>query len=281
LLSFLKDSFVQTGGTFLMGSLGSEVGRRPNEGPRDSVTVNPFFIGKYDVTVGNFMQFVRTTEYSFDTTVNNQPKWQDGSSGWLGDSYPMVMVSWYDAAHYCNYVSKLYGLDSVYTFPGDSVQINQTNNGFRLPREAEWEYACRATDSTPNYAHFYTGDSITTSQANYNGKMPYDTTKFLGLGSNMNGLFLGKVSIVGSYPPNGIGLYDMVGNVSQWCQDWSGGTYSTMPVTDPTGPATGPQRITRGGDWGAAATYLRSAYRNSLTPRSGGHTVGFRLAKNM
>jgi formylglycine-generating enzyme required for sulfatase activity len=139
------------------------------------------------------------------------------------------------------------------------------SNGYRLPTEAQWEYACRAGTGTP----FSTGNNITTSQANYDGRGPYN--------NNAKGENRGKTTPVGrSFAPNAWGLYDMHGNVWEWCWDWYG-SYSSGAQTDPGGAVSGYSRVIRGGSWDNYGQYLRSAYRNFDYPYGRSYVIGFRL----
>ena len=149
---------------------------------------------------------------------------------------------------------------------------NEKENAFgcfpdMLPTEAEWEYACRAGTTTP----FSTGDNITTSQANYDGNYPYNN---FSKGTNRK-----STTDVGSFPPNSWGLYDMHGNVYEWCWDWYG-DYSTSAQADPRGPASGSERVIRGGSWEHYGWYVRSAYRSNGDLSSGWSSVGFRVVRN-
>jgi formylglycine-generating enzyme required for sulfatase activity len=148
------------------------------------------------------------------------------------------------------------GLSPAYMVNGEDVTWNRNANGYRLPTEAEWEYACRAGTATP----FSTGNNITTSQANYDGNRQ-------------------KTSNVGSFASNQWGLYDMHGNVREWCWDWYGG-YSMAAQTDPSGASSGTNRVVRGGSWGNGAQDLRSAYRDSITPAARNIALGCRLVRN-
>jgi formylglycine-generating enzyme len=136
----------------------------------------------------------------------------------------------------------------------------------RLPTEAEWEYACRAGTTTP----FSFGDRLTTDQANYDGNFPY--------AGGAKGLYRQQTLEVRALPANGWGLYQMHGNVLEWCQDWLG-DYPERLVRDPTGPSAGRVRVLRGGDWSGLAGWCRSAFRLALLPAFRYRHVGFRLAR--
>ena len=169
-----------------------------------------------------------------------------------GDHYPVVGVSWDDAVAYGEWLSK------------------KTGRKFRLPTEAEWEYACRAGEKTP----FNTGENLTTDQANYDGNYPYN--------GNAKGEYRQKTVAVESFEPNKWGLYNMHGNVWEWCSDWFGGKYydeckASGTVTNPAGPSTGSDRVLRGGGWGSNAGRCRSATRDWSSPGLRSDLVGFRL----
>jgi len=140
---------------------------------------------------------------------------------------------------------------------------------YRLPTEAEWEYACRAGTTTA----FNIGPDLRSGMANFDGRSEY--VSGIGTVTNQNGVWLGGFTEVGSFPPNAWGLYDMHGNLSEWCSDWSG-AYPTGSVIDPKGPAAGGRRVLRGGSWVEHARDCRSASRDSLTPMNSSNTIGFR-----
>ena len=184
-------------------------------------------------------------------TVCTQKQWEavmgDNPSYYKGEKRPAENVSWEDCLVFLERInSQMPGFD------------------FRLPTEAEWEYACRAGTQTP----FSFGDNLTTDQANYNGDYPYNNGP---KGKHR----IGTVEVE-SFPCNDWGLYDMHGNVWEWCSDWYG-EYPTGSVTDPAGPDDGPLRVLRGGSWNFSAQSCRSAYRYCGYPGCRFDDVGFRL----
>jgi formylglycine-generating enzyme required for sulfatase activity len=200
-------------GTFMMGSPSDEQDRDPDEGPQHQVTLTQgFYMGKYEVTVGQYVAFLEATgkESGVDWNDNDCPLSRSNGRYTLRDgrswNQPMVEVSWYGAAMYCNYLSEIEGLQSIYKL--DTWEVDWSANGYRLPTEAEWEYACRAGTQT----RFYWGNDPRNSQE----------------------------------IPNAFGLYHMSANVYEWCQDWYG-SYGDGNQTDPIGPGSGSNRVLRGG----------------------------------
>jgi formylglycine-generating enzyme required for sulfatase activity len=240
-------------GTFTMGSPASEPQRGDNEGTQRQVTVSAFYMGKYQVTQREYEELMGANPSSFK-----------------GSNLPVERVTWFEAVEYCNKRSQQEGLNPAYTISGTgntrTVIWNQGAKGYRLPTEAEWEYACRAGTTTP----FSTGNNITTNQANYDGNYPYN--------NNARGRWQEKTTNVGSFPANAWELYDMHGNVFEWCWDWHG-SYASGSQTDPTGPDDGSYRVLRGGSWFDNGRYIRSANRNSSSPSLRSHSVGFRLVR--
>jgi formylglycine-generating enzyme required for sulfatase activity len=230
------DNFVRIpGGTFIMGSPESEAERYVNE-MQYSVTISAFYIGKYEVTQKEYWD-----------TMGSWPQSAPTNHG-TGDNYPMYNLTWYDAVTYCNKRSVDEGLTPAYSGPYRGLTWDRSATGYRLPTEAEWEYACRAGTTTP----FNTGSDITETQANYE------------VSGTDN-----KTVEVGNYAPNAFGLYDMHGNVWEWCFDWYD-PYSTDSQTDPSGPDGRPvsadgidRRVMRGGAYSYTKLYARSAVRNA------------------
>jgi len=266
------------GGTFTMGSTANEPERDSDE-VQHQVTVSSFYIGKYEVTVGEFQRFVNATEYRTEAEKDGGGYVWTGSqfekkadANWKNpyfsqeDNHPVVLVSWNDAVQYCNWLSGQEKLTSAYTINGNNVTLNKNANGYRLPTEAEWEYACRAETTTS----FNTGNNITTSQANYNGNYPYN--------NNAKGEYRKNTTAVGSFAPNVWGIYDMHGNVWEWCWDWYG-NYSSRLQTDPLGASLRYNRVIRGGSWFNSAKDVRSANRGDGSPGYRGNYLGFRLVR--
>jgi len=172
----------------------------------------------------------------------------------------MIEVSWYGAVAFCNWLSRKAGLEEVYdegTWEADFSKV-----GYRLPTEAEWEYAARAGGKEIKYPN---GNSLTHDDANYDGTGGRDRWW--------------RTSPVGSFPPNELGLYDMAGNVWEWCNDWyDSGYYSRSPVDNPTGPSSGTyHKVHRGGSWGDGPWDCRTAYRGGYAPVYARNVVGFRV----
>ena len=249
-------------GSFMMGSPVSEEKRNADETPQHRVTITkPFYIGIHEVTVGQFAQFVATSGYKTEPEKGGFAVGHDGSGYrempgqyWhmpgfsQEDDYPVVDVSWNDAAEFCKWLSKRCG------------------KVVRLPTEAEWEYACRANSTTP----FNTGEKLSNDEANYDGYYKY--------GKHATGQRRASPSPVGSCKPNAWGVYDMHGNVWEWCGDWYAGSYCPNEKrTDPPGPAAGQHRVARGGCWYDPPHYCRSAVRGSNAPSMRADGCGFRV----
>ena len=263
--------------SFTMGSNDpADVGAQPAH----QVNVKSFRIGKYPVTQEQYKKVMGINPSYFTTGA---------AAGETQEKRPVEMVTWYDAVEFCNKASLEADLEPVYTisartpasgYPITSatVSVNWSKNGFRLPTEAEWEYACRAGTTTP----FSTGNNITTSQANYDGNYPYN--------NNAKGEYREGTTPVGSFAGNSWGLHDMHGNVWEWCWDWYG-DYAKGAQTNPRGAVSGDKRVLRGVSWDnyggnlrsllrySVGRDLRSAYRGYCIPDGRSDIVGFRLVR--
>lgn len=229
------------GGKFLMGSPENELERRDSESPQHNVTVQPFFMGKLTVTQAQWAAVAVLEKVKIDLELD--------PSNFKGANRPVECVSWNQAIEFCARLS------------------NKTGKNYRLPSEAEWEYACRAGTTTP----FYFGETITTDLANYDGNYTY--------GSGIKGQYRQQTTDVGIFPPNSFGLFDMHGNIWEWCQDEWHQNYNEAP-------ADGKARISdndnhslllRGGSWNNIAAYCRSAIRLNTYPVIDYHNIGFRV----
>jgi formylglycine-generating enzyme required for sulfatase activity len=227
------------GGTFLMGSSENESERRDDESPQHQVTVPSFFMGKYPLT-----------QAQYQAILGSNPSY------FKGNNRPVETVSWDDAVRFCQKLSQ------------------RTGKNYRLPSEAEWEYACRAGTKTP----FSFGDNITTDLVNYNGNYPYKSAP--------KGKYREQTTDVGTFPPtfppNPFGLYDMHGNVWEWCEDDWHENYIDAP-TD--GSAWNSQsgsntKLLRGGSWYSDARYCRSAFRLGDSRDGRSNFFGFRVVSS-
>jgi formylglycine-generating enzyme required for sulfatase activity len=228
------------GGSFRMGS-NSDF---DDERPIHTVTVSSFYMGKYEVTQEEWTAVMGTDPGNFK-----------------GEDLPVEMVSWFDAVEYCNTLSIKEGLRPAYSGSGDNIVCDFTASGYRLPTEAEWEYAARGGNKN-NLSYEYSGSNQPGAVGWY-----YSNSE-------------NRTHPVGSKSPNILGLYDMSGNVYEWCWDWYG-IYSSDSQTDPRGPAiplsADDPRVARGGSWENGARYLRSAYRGGKDPSNRINALGFRV----
>jgi formylglycine-generating enzyme required for sulfatase activity len=248
-----SDEFVLVkGGTFTMGSPTSEPERGTDE-TQHRVTVSDFFIAKSSVTQREYNQLMSSNPSEFK-----------------GDNLPVENVTWFDAIRFCNARSAREGLTAAYTISGETVAWNRAANGYRLPTEAEWEYACRAGTATP----FNIGNNITDREANCYNHYGYNNNS----SGRVTGGSRGRTTPVNSYRANPWGLFDMHGNAADWCWDWYG-EYSTAAQTNPAGPAAGTLRVNRGGGWNDFPKHIRSAYRAATPPGNSSFNLGFRLAR--
>jgi formylglycine-generating enzyme required for sulfatase activity len=251
--NFPADFVLIKGGTFTMGSAATEL-ERVNDELQHRVTVSDFYLAKSEVT-----------QREYRALMGNNP------SNSQGDNLPVENITWFDAVRYCNALSTREGLTPTYTINGDNVTWNRNANGYRLPTEVEWEYACRAGTATP----FNTGNNINDNQANFNNNYGYNNDA----SGRVTGGYRQRTVAVNSFNPNQFGLFDMHGNVWEWCWDWYG-TYSADAQINPTGSQTGTLRVNRGGGWNDFPRHIRSAYRAATPPNNTSFNIGFRLARN-
>ncbi len=233
------------GGKFLMGAPKDEKGSNDSEKPQHQVTIQPFFIGKFPVTQAQWRAVANLPEV--DRDLNSNPSY------FKGNNCPVEKVSWYDAVEFCQRLSR------------------ETGREYRLPSEAEWEYACRAETTTP----FYFGETITSKLANYAGSKTY--------ASEPKGEFRKQTTDVGTFPPNAFGLYDMHGNVWEWCADAWHENYQGAPTDgsaweDNSDDNKNQYQVLRGGSWDFNPNVCRSAIRLIDIPGNRDYYVGFRVA---
>ena len=249
-----------------------------DEHPQHRVRITkPFYLGTYHVTRGQFRQFVKDADYKTDAEKGDEP----GASGWDAetkafgfrkdyswqnagfqqtDEHPVVEVSWNDVVAFCKWLSRKEG------------------KSYRLPTEAEWEYACRAGTTT----RYYSGDDPETLAKVANVADAEFKAKFPDWGWTTIRASDGYVftAPVGKFKPNAFGLYDMHGNAWQWCADWYGAEYyAKSPIDDPTGPGSGDVGVLRGGSWYDGPSNSRSAFRFRSAPDFRFSFTGFRVAR--
>lgn len=253
------------GGAFQMGDTFNEGGT--TELPVHSVYISSLFMDKFDVT-----REVWLDVYTWATANGYQ---FDNGGTFSGANHPVVYVNWFDAVKWCNARSEKAGLTHCYYTTADQTTVYRTGqlglsnacvkwnaSGYRLPTEAEWEKAARGGLIGMRYPW---GNSVSSTDANY-------------------GYIVGGTTPVNSYAPNGYGLYDMAGNAWQWCWDWHDGNWygNNQATTDDTrGPASGPNRLVRGGVWFNNVGLLRCACRISYAPSVASEPLGFRCVRGL
>jgi formylglycine-generating enzyme required for sulfatase activity len=243
------------GGTFLMGAGSEDVDARADERPRHRVTVSPFLMAATEVTQGLYREVTGETPSYYQIFQ-------------IADTLPVERVTWHEAVRFCNALSERDGLPPAYVVEGGDVGWLAGSPGYRLPTEAEWEYACRAGTAGP----FATGVCLGDDAANYDGSRPYAGCE--------RGLNRGQPLPVASFPPNAFGLYDLHGNVNEWCWDRYG-PYPPGAVRDPIGPRSGAAAVVRGGGWQASAWGCRCSARFPTRPDYRADFIGFRVVRNL
>jgi uncharacterized repeat protein (TIGR02543 family) len=261
------------GGSFQMGK-DLETAATGDITPVHTVTLSGFYMGRTEVTQAQYQAVMGKTIQEQQALAGASTTIDDGR----GDNFPVYYVCWYEAIEFCNRLSEREGLSLYYTInksqedPHNThsadtlkwmVMRNTTANGYRLPTEAEWEYAAKG--GNPNAVgwvwYTYAGSNIVGDVAWYNSNSGLITRE------------------VGKKAPNGLGLYDMSGNVWEWCWDWFG-SYSSGAQTDPSGAVSGTDRVNRGGAFPSSTEFVHSAYRRCNEPHMQGGDLGFRLARN-
>ncbi|MFB2879586.1 formylglycine-generating enzyme family protein [Floridanema aerugineum] len=247
------DMVLIPGGSFMMGSPEYELGRSDNESPQHLVTIKPFFIGKYPITQAQWKAIAELSPIKQE--LNLDP------SHFKGSNRPVERISWLDAVEFCDRLTE------------------KTKRKYRLPSEAEWEYACRAGTTTP----FHFGETITTDLANYNGT----NDKIGSYGRGPKGIYRQETTPVGTFKvANAFGLFDMHGNVWEWCADHWHNNYEGAPddgsawVEEQQNDRDNDyhfEKVRRGSSWYSYPDYCRSACRVGNAPGHKSGNGGFRV----
>ena len=236
-------------GSFMMGSGFDESDRENDEWYHRVTLTHDFLLASTEVSQGQW-----------ERVMGGNPSYFTGSA------LPAEQVTWYEAVEFCNNLSEREGLSKAYVVRGEDVSWDRSAAGYRLPTEAEWEYACRAGKESP----FHFGDRITTAEVNYDGRSPYK--------GGRSGQFREQTVAVGSLPVNTWGLHEMHGNVWEWCWDRFG-DYAEDSLINPTGAPQGAWRVFRGGGWQDPAQFCRSAVRYFNGPGYRFNYLGLRPAR--
>ena len=241
------DMIEVSGGIYQMGSVGNEAFRQDNETIHE-VEVSGFYISKYEVT-----------QELYKVVMGKNPSNAQGDV-----KKPVERVSWYDSVEFCNRLSANDNLQPVYTINGKDVTWNKKANGYRLPTEAEWEYAAKGGVKKSTFVYSGSDNVLDVAWVNVeceNGSQPLCERE------------------VGTKKPNELGIYDMSGNVWEWCWDWYG-EYPENKTINPVGPDTGSLKVCRGGSWNLPFFLARITARSNTEPESNGGHRGFRVVRN-
>ena len=233
-------------GRFQMGSPADEIQRNADEWMHEVSITKSFYLGVFEVTHGQYQRIMGVNPSFFAEKGPGKLRVVDQDTS----AHPVERVSWLDAVEFCKKLS------------------NKEGKTYRLPTEAEWEYACRAGTKTV----FHVGNHFNSNLGNING------LSYSSYGKEESGPFWRSTTKGGEYRANAFGLYDMHGNVQEWCSDWyAADYYKSSPMEDPMGPVAGTERVMRGGGWPSSAKACRSAARNHLPPDEKNYTSGFRV----
>lgn len=283
ILLFPKFSEAQTrkmifvdGGTFIMGNNfnNETVKGDDDEKPPHKVTLSSFYICEHEVTVKEYKEYVKATgkqmpdipnQEWMDTHLDTKKYYVSSGKKWWGweDLYPMHNVTWYNAVDFCNWLSKKESLQECYSKNEDGGwELDLTKNGYRLPTEAEWEYAARGGQKSKGY--FYSGSNTLSDVA------WYDETTLLSGPQDIK-----------TKKPNELGIYDMSGNVWEWCSDYYKSTYyESSPDKDPYFSFHMPYRVIRGGSWHYQGEFTTVTSRDGPKPEFTNYNYGFRLVRS-
>jgi len=299
-------------GNFVMGDHFAPEGF-DDELPLHPVLLDAFFMGKYEIINQQYCDFLNSAYpaqlkvvsgvvYAASDTGNSHPYCDTHSSSSFSQidyndvtgtfsvrtkgspprdmsNDPMVDVSWYGAVAYCNWRSSTEGYEECYDL--STSNCNFTKHGYRLATEAEWEYAARGGLAGNRFP--WNDPNISHSRANYYAfPSYYDENPTGGYHPDWNDGVFPYTCPEGTFAANGYGLYDMAGNVCEWCNDWfTSDYYDTSPYDNPTGPVSGSYRVIRGGSWDLDANYCRVAYRYGFRPVIWGFNLGFRIVLDL
>jgi formylglycine-generating enzyme required for sulfatase activity len=262
-------------GSFLMGSPNDDKKTYDSEKPHHRVRISkPFYLGFYEVTQAEYQAVMGNNPSYFSANGGGKENVAGQSTG----QHPVENVSWLDAVTFCNKLSEREGRKAFYEIDRKEVRVRDWNGpGYRLPTEAEWEYACRAKTTT----RYQSGDDPETLATVGNVADATARAKFrdwtLSIKARDGYLFSAPV---GQFRANRFGLFDMHGNVWEWCWDWyKEDYYKESPADDPTGPSIASDRVKRGGSWFYAPLYARSAKRDKDPPVARLNFLGFRIAR--
>jgi len=233
-------------GGFMMGSSNNQLDRYNDEGPLHNVNItDTYYLGIYEVT-----------QEQWEEIMGSQP------SENIGDNLPVERVSWFEAIEFCNKLSDRFGLEKVYIISNDQVTYDFSKKGFRLPTEAEWEYAARGGINKD--VSLYSGSDNLSEVAWFSGNSGFLTHE------------------VGEKLPNSLGFFDMSGNVYEWCWDWYNSIYyGYSNSNNPKGPVNGKSKILRGGAFASVSKYCRLSFRHYGSPNNKTNNAGLRLAKTI